>query len=308
MNRPVLVTGAYGFIGRHVARALAAEGQTVIGLGHGAWSREQWREWGIAEWHAADLTLDNLVTHAGLPGAVIHCAGSGSVGFSATHPHQDYQRTVETTAAVLEFVRLYAKDAAVVYPSSVAVYGHVGRQPIAETQALNPVSPYGVHKQIAEQLCATSARHFGIKAAIVRLFSVYGPRLRKQLLWDVCSRLAQGKTELVLGGTGDEIRDWTDVRDVVRLLTKVGELPKAETFRVINGGSGRGTSVAVIANLLVSHFDRDITVRFSGAVRAGDPFSLLAEDARLREMPFDWRVPIDQGLADYVRWFKDQSR
>ena len=119
---------------------------------------------------------------------------------------------------------------------------------------------------------------------MTRLFSVYGPHLRKQLLWDICSRLAQGERTLVLGGTGEEIRDWTDVRDVVRLLAKIGELPQQETFRVINGGSGRGTSVAEIASMLVKNWGGDITVRYSGIVRAGDPFSLLADDAGLRRL------------------------
>ena len=104
------------------------------------------------------------------------------------------------------------------------------------------------------------------------------------------------------------MRDWTDVRDVARLFAKIAELPQQEAFRVINGGSGRGTSVAEIASMLVKNWGGDIAVRYSGIVRAGDPFSLLADDAGLRRLPFDWQIPIDQGLADYVRWFKDQVR
>ena len=109
------------------------------------------------------------------------------------------------------------------------------------------MSPYGQHKLMMEQLCNSYAVSFGIRSTVVRLFSVYGPRLRKQLLCDICCRLARGETGLVLGGTGGEIRDWTDVRDVVRLLAKVGELPQRETFWIMNGGSGRGTSIAEIA-------------------------------------------------------------
>ena len=66
--------------------------------------------------------------------------------------------------------------------------------------------------------------------------------------------------------------------------------------------------MADIAGMLVKYWDRDIIVRYSGAARAGDPFSLLADDARLRQLAFEWRVPIDRGLADYVRWFKGQVR
>jgi UDP-glucose 4-epimerase len=141
----------------------------------------------------------------------------------------------------------------------------------------------------------------------VRLFSVYGPNLRKQLLWDICSRLEAREPLLTLGGTGNEIRDWTDVRDVARLLASVAEPSPQETFRVINGGSGRGTSVADIAAGLIREWGSNTAVRHSGVSRPGDPVSLLADDAMLRQIGFDWRIPLDQGLADYVTWFKGQA-
>ena len=300
MARPVLITGAYGFIGRHVARVLAAEGLTIIGIGHGAWSREQWRKWGISEWHAADVNLDNLVTHAGLPQAVVHCAGSATVGFSATHPHQDYQRTVATTAAVLEFVRLYAKDAAVVYPSSAAVYGYARRLPIAETEAPSPVSAYGVHKQMAEQLCAAYARHFGIKAAIVRLFSVYGNGLRKQLLWDACSKLRRGEAEFF--GTGAELRDWLHVEDAATLLA-LARRHASTACPVVNGGSGAGVAVADIVQEIRNAMHADVAVTFDGKVRDVDPPTYVADVNRAAAWGWKARKPWREGVRAYAGWF-----
>lgn len=300
MARPVLITGAYGFIGRHVARVLAAEGLTIIGIGHGAWSREQWRKWGISEWHAADVNFDNLVTHAGLPQAVVHCAGSGTVGFSATHPHQDYQRTVATTAAVLEFVRLYAKDAAVVYPSSAAVYGYARRLPIAETEAPSPVSAYGVHKQMAEQLCAAYARHFGIKAAIVRLFSVYGNGLRKQLLWDACSKLRRGEAEFF--GTGAELRDWLHVEDAATLLA-LARRHASTACPVVNGGSGAGVAVADIVQEIRNAMHADVAVTFDGKVRDVDPPTYVADVNRAAAWGWRARKPWQEGVRAYAGWF-----
>ena len=131
--------------------------------------------------------------------------------------------------------------------SSAAVYGADHGGPIAEDAGLVPMSPYGQHKLMMEQLCRSYAATFGVRSTVARLFSVYGPHLRKQLLWDICSRLQQDERTLVLGGTGAEVRDWTDVRDVARLLACIAELPQPETFRVINGGCGRGTTVAEIA-------------------------------------------------------------
>jgi UDP-glucose 4-epimerase len=91
------------------------------------------------------------------------------------------------------------------------------------------------------------------------------------------------------------------------LLAKIGDQPQPEKLRVINGGSGLGTSVAEVANLLVKHWGGDVTVGYSGVVRAGDPFSLLADDGGLRKLAFDWQIPVGRGLEDYVRWFKGQT-
>jgi UDP-glucose 4-epimerase len=170
------------------------------------------------------------------------------------------------------------------------------------------MSPYGQHKLMMEQLCRSYAVTFGLHSTVARLFSVYGPHLRKQLLWDLCSRLHGGEQVLTLGGTGAEVRDWTDVRDVARLLVMIEGQPQRESFQVINGGSGVGTTVADIACMLSEAWGGDIAVRFSGVVRPGDPFSLVADGTQMRALPFAWQIPVAQGLADYVAWFKDQVR
>jgi UDP-glucose 4-epimerase len=139
---------------------------------------------------------------------------------------------------------------------------------------------------------------------IVRLFSVYGPELRKQLLWETCSRLSQNVPTLVLGGTGNEVRDWTDVRDVVRLLARLGDLSFDDRCQILNGGSGVGMRVADVANMLVKTFGCETSITYSGVARRGDPYRLLADDSGLRRIGFEWRIPMDRGIADYVAWFK----
>ena len=170
-----------------------------------------------------------MITYAGEPDVIVHCAGSGSVGFSMTHPYQDFQRTVATTLAVLEYARLYAPRARVAYPSSAGVYGEVQKLPIAETDPLSPASPYGVHKRFAEELCASYAQHFGIAVAVVRLFSVYGAGLRKQLLWDASQKIMRGENRFF--GTGEEIRDWLHVEDAASLLIAAAGHASAQAVR-----------------------------------------------------------------------------
>lgn len=296
-----LVTGAHGFIGRHVARDLAKNGLRVIGIGHGDWTQDQWREWGIADWYSADVTMETLMAHAGIPTGVVHCAGGGSVGYSVTHPHEDYLRTVSTTASLLEFLRLHAPNATVVYPSSVAVYGNVLRLPITETDPVAPVSPYGAHKQMAEQLCASYARSFGLRIAIVRLFSVYGNGLRKQLLWDACSRISNG--DLAFSGTGGEQRDWLHVDDAARLLALA--LNHASTdCPVVNGGTGSGVTVAQVLREIVTAFGCSGTARFSGQARAADPLAYVADISRACALGWNPEKHWQQGVREYVDWFR----
>jgi len=307
----IWITGANGFIGRYLARELADAGQAVHGIGHGALGDFEKLRLGLQTWLNGEIDASNLNALAarhGLPSKIYHLAGGSSVGLSIALPFEDFSRTVASSARLLEWLRSSAPECSVIVASSAAVYGADHCGPISEDAALDPMSPYGQHKLMMEHLCRSYAVSFGVRSTVARLFSVYGPHLRKQLLWDTCCRLQQDGQTLVLGGTGDEIRDWTDVRDVARLLTKIGELQQQDAFRIINGGSGHGCSVAKIVDVLVEQWGSKIGVQFSGVIRAGDPFSLLADASRLRGLAFDWRIPIDRGIADYVKWFKGQVR
>ncbi|WGS22860.1 MULTISPECIES: NAD(P)-dependent oxidoreductase [unclassified Bradyrhizobium] len=303
------VTGANGFIGRYLVRELAAAGHAVHGIGHGALDEAEARRLGLLTWINGEIDAANLNALAaahGLPARVFHLAGGSSVGLSIERPFEDFSRTVASTARLLEWLRGSAPDCALIAASSAAVYGANHAGPIPENATPAPMSPYGQHKLMMEQLCQSYARSFGLQCSVVRLFSVYGPNLRKQLIWDICSRLRAKVPSLNLSGTGQEIRDWTDVRDVVRLLAVVAEPSLPGVFRVVNGGSGRGTSVADIADDLIKRWNGCTIVRYTGIARPGDPDSLLANDEKLRSIGFSWKIPLDQGLGDYVTWFNRQ--
>jgi UDP-glucose 4-epimerase len=300
MQKVVLVTGAYGFLGRNVAKHFAKTGSFVVGIGHGIWEREEWTEWGISEWHTADITLDSLVMYAGLPDTIIHCAGSGSVSFSMSYPQQDFQRTVDATAAVLEFARLYASQAHVVYPSSAGVYGNVDKLPISECHRLLPVSPYGVHKKISEEMCCSYAQHFNLSVAIVRLFSVYGIGLRKQLLWDACMKIRYGENSFF--GTGMEMRDWLHINDTVLLLSLASE-HASNDCPIVNGGAGEGVFVHEVLSELFNCFGKYETPHFSGTLRGGDPVHYVADIRCYSAWGFSPRVGWREGVRQYAAWF-----
>ncbi len=301
MARDALITGACGFIGRHVARRLEVKGWRVTGVGHGAWSRDQWRRWGVDEWYSADITLESLITYGRDPALIVHCAGSASVGFSVAHPYQDFQRTTSTTASVLEYARVYAPRSAVVLLSSAAVYGATDELPTPESVPGRPISPYGVHKQVAERLCQSYARQYSHATAIVRLFSIYGPGLRKQLLWDACNKLSRGETRF--SGTGAERRDWLNVEDAAELLVHAAERASA-ACPIANGGSGIAVPVRDVLQQVARSLGRGEGVEFSGDARRGDPMHYQADIAVARswgwEPTIDWRA----GVQAFVEWFQ----
>jgi len=307
----VWVTGGNGFIGRNLIRLLADQGRAVHGIGHGLIDDAECARLGLRNWVNGEIeaaNLDILAKLSGLPTAIFHLAGGSSVGLSIAQPLEDFSRTVVGTARLLEWLRRSVPDCRLVVASSAAVYGAHHDGPISEDAETLPVSPYGHHKLMMEELCRSFAVSYGLRSAVVRLFSVYGRGLRKQLLWDIGLRLARGERTLTLGGTGAELRDWVHVRDAARLLATIADRPQPDVFYVMNGGSSAGTTVADVTAMLVRSWggDGNIAVRFSGQGRSGDPFSLVADAARLRALPFNFETSLSDGMADAVAWLKGQ--
>ncbi len=312
MKWKIWITGAQGFIGRHLAARLAEEGHSVYGIGHGRWPQSEAAKWGVRRWLNGDIhssNLQQLLQDEGAPDYIFHLAGGSSVGAAIASPYEDFARTVATTAELLDWMRLETHTTRLVAISSAAVYGAGHTGPVSEDQARLPFSPYGYHKLMMENLCRSYAVSYGVPVVVVRLFSVYGSWLKKQLLWDICAKLASGARQLELGGTGEELRDWTDVRDVVRALElMMGLSIEANTMPMINIGTGQATSVRAVAARVLECWPKSAELEFNGLSRPGDPFSLVADSTILRSMGFGWGISVDRGIGDYVQWYLQYSR
>lgn len=301
----VLVTGACGFLGRHVAACFRKNGFNVSGLGHGHWGSASPKNHGIDQWILADVTMSSLKKLRKKFDCIIHCAGGSSVGYSVNFPMEEFQKTVNSAINVLEYTRIYQPEAKVIFPSSAAVYGEKRDEPLKESENLAPVSPYGFYKKITEELCESYARNFNISVSVIRFFSIYGTGLKKQLLWDACTRLSSGSKEAVFFGTGKETRDWLHIEDAVNLIYLMSQVN--EGFRVVNGGSGERETVLKILLRLKKILDTEVEVVMNGNCKEGDPLHYWADIAKLRYLGWKPQKDLEIGLLEYVDWFQENS-
>jgi UDP-glucose 4-epimerase len=300
----VWVTGARGFLGRHVARHFAAKGHKVAGIDRGHWAAEDRSGWGVGYWVESDVhlaSLNELSTQSGLPQLVFHAAGGASVGPSFEDPLTDFNCSVTTTAEVLEFLRREAPSAIFILPSSAAVYGAQEPGPIPEDAPLRPVSPYGAHKLMAEQLCHSANLNFGLRCVLIRYFSLYGPELRKQLLWDLAAKLSGPSPSVELFGTGQETRDMFYIEDAVHLVSTMSSIDRTDNL-VVNGGSGQATTVRDIASALIGRLGLSSELRFNGQCREGDPINYQAHMGRAQSLGYKPKWSLEEGLTEYVHW------
>jgi UDP-glucose 4-epimerase len=303
--KKALITGAAGFLGSRTAAYFKKRGFRVIGI--------DWVKPVVVhredDW--CDAFFEGNVSAALLEAAdegcevIVHCAGSGSVAYSNSYPAQDFERNVITALTVLEHMRILNRRARLIIPSSAAVYGNKTRQPIKETDRLTPISPYGFHKKIAEELCASYARNFGLNVSIVRFFSLYGPGLRKQLLWDACTKFMKGGAELTFSGTGKETRDWLHIDDAVSLIYHACN--NGRSFQIVNGGSGKAASIRTVLDVIAAGMGKGQAVSFDGKIREGDPKHYHADITRALGLGWKPRKKLKDGIKEYVRWFKKNS-
>lgn len=302
INR-VLVTGGMGFLGKAVARRFKASGARVVGLGHGA--DLDVAAHGYDRWLTADVCEAALFALAEPFDVVVHCAGQSSVAQSLEQPLDDFRANVQATAELLEYLRRSNPQALLIHASTAAVYGVVGDHPLRTTDQPNPVSPYGFNKYMSEGLLHSYRTAFGMRCVAVRFFSVYGPGLRRQLLWDAARKLSAGARHAVFWGTGDETRDWIHVDDAADLIAAVIGAP--EDVVLINGGSGDRVTVANTLYQLRVALGSRTSIEFSGDVKAGDPQHYHADMTEAARIGWRPKISLDDGLCDYARWFRKNA-
>lgn len=301
----VLITGGVGFLGSAVARCFKRPGVRLVGLGHGDETLARSR--GYDRWIQADVSTVALETLNEHVDAVIHCSGYSAVGQSLARPLDAFRSTVQATADLLDYLRRNDPQALLIQASSAAVYGAAPDRPLQITDRPNPVSPYGFHKVMTEALFRSHALSFGQRCISVRFFSIYGPGLRKQLLWDAAAKLMAGTPSAMFWGTGEETRDWIHVDDAARLIADLVAAPRDLDLDLLNGAAGQRVTVADTLEQLRAALGSTTRIEFNGQVRAGDPRYYHADLAEAQRLGWRPSIAFADGLSGYARWFKETA-
>ena len=308
-----VVTGAAGFIGSQLTEALLAAGHDVVGVDAFTPSyRPDIKRANIATAcrHLAFQLLPGDLNELDLtevlrPGdLVFHLAGQPGVRSSWGPGFADYTRhNVEATQRLLE-AAVRQNVARFVYASSSSVYGDVP-PPMREDGPLNPVSPYGVTKLTAEQLCMVYWRSFRLPVVALRFFTVYGPRQRPDMAFHrVIEAVLKGEPVTIFGDGGQQ-RDFTFVSDVVSILRAAAE--RAEPGTVVNVGGGSSVSVLKAVAIIERLLGRRASLHHL-ARPPGDARSTEASTERLHSLGTTTDVGIEDGLRLQVNWHLESRK
>jgi len=233
----------------------------------------------------------------------INAAGSGNINNSILAPVSDFSSNTFDTIQILEAIRASNKQCKYIHISSAAVYGNPACLPVTESSNCNPISPYGWHKLMSEFLCKEYNQIYGLSVAILRPFSVYGPGLKKQLLWDIYQKTLLSDEMLELSGTGNEARDFIYIDDLLLAIdTILKHAPmKAEIYNI---ASGEMTTIGDIAKLLLFKINYTGTLIFNGKQRVGNPDKWKADITRIKELGFKSGVTLENGIIKLADWLQ----
>ena len=293
----VLILGSEGFIGSHLVNHFIDIGWHVSGCDLIEKSSVRYVYQKIS---LLSADIERLFDEEKYD-VCVNAAGSGNVGFSISHPLSDFEANTLAVIHILEAIRNKLPKCKYIHISSAAVYGNPAKLPVKEDDELNPSSPYGWHKLMSELLCKEYTHLYHLQTAIVRPFSVFGPGLKKQLLWDIYQKYLSSDDSIELWGTGNESRDFIYISDVASAIEAIALKAdfKSEAY---NLASGKETGINDIAKLFLSKFSKKVEVNFNQHAKIGDPLNWCADISKLNELGFEPKVSMEDGIDKLVKW------
>jgi UDP-glucuronate 4-epimerase len=309
-----LVTGCAGFIGSHLTEALLADGVEVIGidcfndnyqrppklrnLGHQA------KDWDAFEFVPIDLSLGDLDEIVAEADVIFHLAAEPGVRASWGARFERYVRNnMVATQHLLEATKPFPEKR-FVYASSSSIYGDAETFPTPEDTTPRPVSPYGMTKLSGEHLCNLYTANHGLSTVGLRYFTVYGPRQRPDMAFNIFCRAALVDEPITIFGDGRQTRDFTFVGDIVAGTRAAAEadIPGGSVY---NLGGGSQTSVRETLEIISGLAGRELNVTYSEKEH-GDVRDTSADTtAARRDLGFAPATSLPEGLAAEFEWMKE---
>lgn len=306
-----LVTGAAGFVGSRLCQQLRRDGFDVIGADCFTdyydpelkrRNAEAIEKVGV-DVRNVDLNDCDLQALLHDVEVIFHLAGQPGVRASWGAEFRTYTAcNVEATQRLLEASRCSSRLQRIVYASSSSVYGNAERYPTRELDRPQPLSPYGVTKLAAEHLCSLYATSYGIPTVSLRYFTVYGPGQRPDMAFTRFAYSALQGKEILIYGSGAQIRDFSYVDDVVVANVLASTHPNVVPGTVLNVAGGSHTSVNEVLQLFQELAGSKLDVRYVDPV-AGDVQRTGGDTSAIREL-LGWqpKVELKDGVREQFEW------
>jgi UDP-glucuronate 4-epimerase len=319
----ILVTGAAGFIGSHVARALLARGEQVLGIDNfsdyydPALKRARLKPLRENDGFTfLDADISDRETTLGLAGQhpgldrIVHLAAQPGVHRSLVDPYVYVQTNVMGHLVMLELARRLPGLRHFVYASSSSVYGGNRKQPFAVSDRVDhPISLYAATKRTDELMTETYTHLHGLRATGLRYFTVYGPWGRPDMAPYIFARAILAGTPLALFHRGEVKRDFSYIDDIVAGTLAVLDRPAEQPgHRLYNLAAAHSENVRSFIAQFEKAFGKSARIELKPAPPGDMPETSADVADTMRD--FDWqpKVRIEQGVPKFVEWFKAYNR
>jgi UDP-glucuronate 4-epimerase len=313
----ILITGGAGFIGSHLAERLLSDGHEVFVLddlndSYAPALKQQnlaaVKEAGLAGFYRCDIRdaeQTQRIVEELCPAALIHLAARGGVQESLEQPLLYEEVNVRGTLSLLEACRV-AKVARFIFASSSSVYGIGSSLPFREDDHnLCPISPYAATKIAGEKMCFVYSHLYGLNVISLRLFTVYGPRQRPDLVIRKFAELIGADREIVIYGDGQSSRDYTYVDDIVDGI--MSALRYDGSHNVFNLGSSVPISLKTVIETLERALTRRAKIRRIPSP-PGDVPATYADITKSRALlGYEPRTTFDAGIQHFVDWYSRRN-
>ncbi|MEH6545867.1 MAG: SDR family NAD(P)-dependent oxidoreductase [Sneathiella sp.] len=323
----VLVTGAAGFVGMHVAKVLLDSGEKVVGIdnlnNYYEVALKHARLQQLEAYDAFSFIKQDISDRDGvfaalkkIPGItkVVHLAAQAGVRYSLDHPFEYTESNITGFLTILEYCRQLDNLEHLVFASSSSVYGGNRELPYSVDQSVDkPVSLYAATKKANELMAHSYAHLYGIPLTGLRFFTVYGPWGRPDMAyWTFTEKMLNGET-LPIFNNGDMKRDFTYIDDIVSGVVALLNNPpvggdEAAPYRIYNIGNHRSEPLLNLVSALEASLEVKANLKML-PMQSGDVKETFADiDPIRRDVGYEPTTSLQEGIPKFVEWYKSYKK